>query len=60
MWRSHSDINPDGFATMRYTYGAIYAVGTSKKDLYHIVLSVAKYIAFCEAKYIAQACLYIA
>jgi hypothetical protein len=28
------------------------------KDLYHIALSVAKYIAFL--KYIAQACLYIA
>ena len=30
------------------------------KDLYHIALSVAKYIAFCVEKYIAQACLYIA
>ena len=29
------------------------------RDLYHIALSVAKYIAFCETKYIAQACLYI-
>ena len=29
------------------------------KDLYHIALSVAKYIAFI-LKYIAQACLYIA
>ena len=29
------------------------------KDLYHIELRKAKYIEFCETKYIEQACLYI-
>ena len=32
----------------------------NRKDLYHIALSVAKYIAFYVTKYIAQARLYIA
>ena len=62
MWLRHSDINPDGFAiylTMRYTFGAICAWRHAKKDLYHIALSVAKHIAFCETKYIAHTkCVY--
>ncbi len=33
--------------------------GTSKKDLYHIEFSNAKYIEFCKTKYIEQARLYI-
>ena len=52
----HRDINPDGFAI--YTSYAIYLRcdmclrHENRKDLYHIALSVAKYIA--------QARLYIA
>ena len=61
---SHRDINPDGFAIC--TLYAIYLRcdmclrHENSKDLYHIALSVAKYIAFCVTKYIAQARLYIA
>ena len=64
MVRKHRDINPDGFAI--YTLYAIYLRcdmclwHEKSKDLYHIALSVAKYIAFCVTKYIAQARLYIA
>ena len=58
------DINPDGFAIC--TLYAIYLRcdmclrHENSKDLYHIALSVAKYIAFCITKYIAQVRLYIA
>ena len=61
MWRSHSDINPDGFAiylTMRYTFGAICALRHEKEDLYHIAFAkqiyrnrqYVDYIAFCVSK----------